>query len=437
MAQIGERTGSDMATARITVDLERDVLRSHVVVETLLNNLKDRPLDLLRALPGLIGPRKAEMLADSLSFDPAALLFNEAALEPLARAKAEGAEIVAASRLPARWAEAIVARLPMIDRIERPEAAPAPSPSAVSMAPPLSGMFAAAIEALRPHQWTKNLLVFVPILLAHRLADAQVVLGAMLAFLAFSLMASGIYLLNDLMDLGNDRNHPSKHRRPFASGRLPVGIGLAMLPLCILAAFLVASQLPPAFSVVLTFYGLMNLAYTFYLKRRLLVDVFALAAAYTLRILGGEAAAGIDPSFWLLAFSTFLFLSLALVKRYVELDTVGDEAAADKKRVMGRGYRVSDLDMLSQLGVASAFSAVLVLALYVDGQGRMGLYKTPEFIWLVCPIVLYVIGRIWVLAKRRELPDDPVFFVIRDWRSHLMGGLVVGAMLAAKFGLPT
>jgi 4-hydroxybenzoate polyprenyltransferase len=202
--------------------------------------------------------------------------------------------------------------------------------------------------------------------------------------------------------------------------------------LCFVTAALMASRLPTGFALVLGAYLALNLAYTFYLKRKLLVDVLALAAAYTLRIMAGAVAAGIDQSFWLLTFASFLFLSLALVKRYIELDTVGDEASPDKKRVMGRGYRVADLDMLSQLGVASAFSAVLVLALYVDGQGRMGLYKTPEFIWLVCPVVLYVIGRIWVLAKRRELPDDPVLFIIKDWRSHLMGAFVVAIMFAAR-----
>ncbi len=295
-----------------------------------------------------------------------------------------------------------------------------------------AGQLRAAFKALRPHQWSKNALIFLPLLLAHRFDEPMTLLSAALAFLAFSLAASGVYVVNDMMDVAQDRKHPVKRHRPIASGRLSIPAARLLAALCLVAAIGLTLQLPRGFGLVLGVYLAMNLAYTFYLKRKLLVDVFALAAAYTLRVMAGAVATGIDQSFWLLAFSSFMFLSLALVKRYVELDTVGDGESDDKKRVMGRGYRVSDLDMLSQLGVASAFSAVLVLALYVDGKGQVALYRTPELIWLICPIVLYVIGRIWVLAKRRELPDDPVFFILRDWRSHLMGGLVLAILFAAR-----
>jgi 4-hydroxybenzoate polyprenyltransferase len=298
--------------------------------------------------------------------------------------------------------------------------------------PAIASQLSAAFKSLRPHQWAKNALIFLPLILAHRLGDISALGLALLAFTAFSLAASGVYLVNDIMDVEQDRKHPVKKNRPIASGRLPVNAARLLSALCFVMAGLVTSRLPSGFGLVLGAYLALNLAYTFYLKRKLLVDVLALAAAYTLRIMAGAVATGIDQSFWLLTFASFLFLSLALVKRYIELDTVGDEDSPDKKRVMGRGYRVADLDMLSQLGVASAFSAVLVLALYVDGQGRMGLYRTPEFIWLVCPVVLYVIGRIWVLAKRRELPDDPVLFIIKDWRSLLMGAFVVAIIFAAR-----
>jgi 4-hydroxybenzoate polyprenyltransferase len=298
--------------------------------------------------------------------------------------------------------------------------------------PAIAARMVAAFRALRPHQWTKNALIFLPLILAHRLADMTATGHALLAFIAFSLAASGVYLVNDIMDVEQDRKHPVKRNRAIASGQLPVNAARLLSALCFVMAVLVTARLPSGFAMVLGAYLALNLAYTFYLKRKLLVDVLALAGAYTLRIMAGAVASGIEQSFWLLTFASFLFLSLALVKRYIELDTVGDEDSPDKKRVMGRGYRVADLEMLSQLGVASAFSAVLVLALYVDGQGRMGLYRTPEFIWLVCPVVLYVIGRIWVLARRRELPDDPVLFIIKDWRSHLMGAFVVAIMLAAR-----
>ncbi|MFM9975829.1 MAG: UbiA family prenyltransferase, partial [Beijerinckiaceae bacterium] len=231
-------------------------------------------------------------------------------------------------------------------------------------------------------------------------------------------------------DLHQDRRHAVKRHRPFASGALPVSHGLVMIPLLLGSAGLIAAELPRVFTVAMLTYFALNLGYTFYLKRKLLVDVIALSGAYTLRILAGNAAGPIEISNWLLAFSMFLFLSLALVKRYVEIDTVEAEQA-DDKRVMGRGYRTADLDMLSQLGVASGFSAVVVLALFVEGAGKSGLYKHRELIWLVCPIVLYVIGRIWVLAKRRELPHDPIMFIIKDWRSHLMGAIVVGIFCLA------
>ncbi|MGL4240043.1 MAG: UbiA family prenyltransferase, partial [Beijerinckiaceae bacterium] len=247
--------------------------------------------------------------------------------------------------------------------------------------------------------------------------------NTVLAFICFGMVASSIYLMNDLMDLRQDRRHPTKRRRPFASGALPVRHGLVALPTLIGGGALIAAQLPPMFWLAIAVYLVLNLGYTFYLKRKLLVDVIALSGAYTLRILAGNAAGPIEVSNWLLAFSMFLFFSLALVKRYVELDTVGVDPV-DEKRVMGRGYRRADLDMLSQLGVASGFAAVVVLALFVEGAGKSGLYTHRELIWLVCPIVLYVIARIWVLAKRRELPDDPIMFILRDWRSHLMAAAV-------------
>ncbi len=416
------------------IDLDRAILRSDVLAETLLANIKRYPFRvILLALRLIFGSRTvADDAARQLDFEPAALLYDRATVESLQAGTNETPGFSIVSALPSAWVAAILAHLSLVPfSVQMPGSDHARS--STSQPRPAGQMLRQAFRALRPHQWAKNILVFVPLVLAHRITDPATIRDAFLAFFCFSLTASGIYLLNDLMDLAQDRKHPVKCRRPFASGKLPISAGLLMLPLCIAGATILAALLPPMFSAVLAVYVTMNLAYTFYLKRKLLVDVLALASAYTLRIIGGEAAAGIDLSFWLLAFSTFLFLSLALVKRYVELDTVGDEESTDKKRVMGRGYRVADLDMLSQLGVASGFSAVLVLALYVDGAGRLGLYRTPEFIWLVCPIVLYVIGRIWVLAKRRELPDDPVLFIITDWRSHLMGVIVLAIMLAAKF----
>lgn len=423
----------------MTIDLDRDLLRSNVLAETLLAHVRTQPLlvlSLVLQLPFRANP--AQFVASRLAADPASLLYDATLLARLAEKAAQGQAAKAASTLPRPWLEAIISHLPGLDSHA---AAPAAGVSGIHASagsgsgwqePTWQDTARQAFKALRPHQWAKNVLVFVPMILAHRISDPQSIMAALLAFICFSLAASGIYLINDMMDLAQDRKHPAKRKRPFASGRLPLSAGFVLVPACLGGAIGLATLLPDGFMVVLGLYGILNLAYTFYLKSKLLVDVLALAGAYTLRILGGERAIDVNMSFWLLAFSTFLFLSLALVKRYVELDTVEDETGNGKNRVMGRGYRKGDLDMLSQLGVASGFSAVLVLALYVDGAGRLGLYKTPEFIWLVCPIVLYVIGRIWVLAKRRELPDDPVIFIIRDWRSHLMGLIVIAVMIAAK-----
>jgi 4-hydroxybenzoate polyprenyltransferase len=402
--------GSDVLATGVVgeVRLEGDIILSDVGAEIVLLTLRENPLRIGEAL-GLPSRHGAP-------FDPAALRYDWALVDALRRRRAAGEPIVIVSELPVSWQAAIHAYLGLSGASE-PTATPAGLPhGSVS---PLTWM-----KALRLHQWSKNALVFIPLVMAHQFFDAEALTNTVFAFICFGMVASSIYLMNDLMDLKQDRRHPTKCRRPFASGALPVRHGLMALPALLGGAALIAALLPPTFWVAMAAYFVLNLGYTFYLKRKLLVDVIALSGAYTLRILAGNAAGPIELSNWLLAFSMFLFFSLALVKRYVELDTVGVDPA-DEKRVMGRGYRRADLDMLSQLGVASGFAAVVVLALFVEGAGKSGLYSHRELIWLVCPIVLYIIARIWVLAKRRELPDDPIMFIMKDWRSHLMGAVVV------------
>lgn len=387
------------------ISLEKDLILSSLRLEGLFLTLRDRPSKALTWL------RRDASQSPELPFDPSALRYDWQRVNDLRHRKAAGQSVTITSALPAIWQNAIVAYLDL-DGAETAVANPEKPP-----------LFQALAGALRLHQWTKNILVFVPIIMAHQIFVGATLLNTLLAFFCFGLVASSIYIMNDLMDLRQDRRHPTKRHRPFASGALPVTAGLALVPLLLMLAAAMALKLPPAFMLVMGTYFVLNLGYTLYLKRKLLVDVLALSGAYTLRILAGNAAGPIELSNWLLAFSMFLFLSLALVKRYVELDTVEVEDI-NEKRVMGRGYRRGDLDMLSQLGVASGFAAVIVLALFVEGAGKSGLYKNRELIWLVCPIVLYVIGRIWVLAKRRELPDDPIMFIIKDWRSHLMAAIV-------------
>ncbi|MGL5117489.1 MAG: UbiA family prenyltransferase [Beijerinckiaceae bacterium] len=414
--------GQTTSGADAGVTLERDLLLFGGTTELFLLVLRENPAAALRLL--ISGPSAFPTPPFAIS----ALRFDQARVATLRARMENGEDVRIGSSWPEGWKQEALGHLGLLRQTNGtllPGAAESGVPPATSRP-----FWIACAKALRLHQWSKNVLIFVPLVMAHQVLNPQVAMNGLLAFICFGLVASSIYLLNDLMDLRQDRRHPSKRRRPFAAGDLSPASGLLAIPGLLGLAAIIALQLPRMFIFVMAAYVTLNIAYTFYLKRKLLVDVLALAGAYTLRILAGNAAGPIELSNWLLAFSLFLFLSLALVKRYIELDTVEDEDP-DPKRVMGRGYRRSDLDMISQLGVASGFSAVVVLALFVEGAGRSGLYSHREMIWLVCPIVLYVIGRIWVLAKRRELPDDPIMFILRDWRSHLMGVAVAAIFLLA------
>ena len=275
-------------------------------------------------------------------------------------------------------------------------------------------------RALRLHQWLKNLLVFVPLLASHQIDDASLLGTGLLAFLFFGLCASSVYLLNDLLDLPEDRQHLTKRNRPFAAGQLSLKSGLIAVALLLLVAFGGAVWLmPPEFTAALAVYYLLTLAYSLDLKRRMLLDVMVLAALYTLRVIAGAAAFQIEPTFWMLAFSMFVFLSLAMVKRYAELHSAIERGAMG--RTPGRGYRPSDLDMIATLGVVSGYLAVLVLALYIHDDATTSLYTHPELIWLAIPILLFWIGRAWMLAHRGEMHEDPVIFAARDRTSQILG----------------
>jgi 4-hydroxybenzoate polyprenyltransferase len=280
------------------------------------------------------------------------------------------------------------------------------------------------LAAVRLHQWLKNLLVFIPLLMAHQLGDPRLVGQALIAFLAFGLCASSVYLLNDLLDLPDDRQHPAKRWRPFAAGSISIAAGALLMPALLVSAFSVALLLPIEFLGVLALYYAVTLAYSLKLKRAALVDVLTLAGLYTIRIIAGAAAVSVVPSFWLLAFSMFLFLSLALVKRFTELRAMQQE---DRTTLSGRGYRTSDLEALSQFGSASAYGAILVLALYINSEAVRDLYTHPQVIWLLCPLLLYMVTRIWLLARRDQLDEDPVVFLIRDRRTQWLSG--IGAIL--------
>jgi 4-hydroxybenzoate polyprenyltransferase len=278
------------------------------------------------------------------------------------------------------------------------------------------------------HQWLKNLLVFVPALAAHQF-DPVTMLVALTAFLSFSLCASSVYVLNDLLDLGRDRQHARKRNRPFASGAIPTLRGLFMIPLLLAAALILGLAAGPGFLVVLAGYYLLTLTYSLYLKRHLMIDVVALACLYGARLLGGSVADQIELSAWLAAFSLFLFVSLAMVKRCTELVS---RVGSGDGIVAGRAYRVGDLPLLEAMAAASGFTAVLVLALYVNSETVTVLYRSPHRLWLICVIMIYWIGRTMMLAHRGDMPDDPVVFASTDRISGLcmvIVGLIVLASL--------
>lgn len=279
------------------------------------------------------------------------------------------------------------------------------------------------LKMLRVHQWAKNILVAVPAILANDLLNLSTLAECAIAFVAFSFAASSIYIVNDLADLPLDRKHKTKRNRPIAAGQVSIPVALATAGALMLAAASMSLLLPQQFALVIGAYVAMTTAYSFALKRMLLIDVLTLAGLYTVRVVAGAAATMIDVSFWLLAFSVFFFLSLALVKRFVELQ----DNPVSTSKIAGRGYRPVDQQVIAEAGMASAFAAALVLALYVDSPEVQQLYGQPWLIWPLCPIVLYLAIRIWILARRGEMHEDPVVFLLTDWRSVLMVG--VGAVL--------
>jgi 4-hydroxybenzoate polyprenyltransferase len=297
-------------------------------------------------------------------------------------------------------------------------------------------------KAIRLHQWAKNILIFLPMLLAHAWTPGLLA-GACIAFLSFGLCASATYIVNDLLDLEVDRQHPRKRRRPFASGDLSVLSGVIVIVLFLAASITLALLLPnvirtisPAlrldrphyFLVWLGIYTVTTLAYSLRLKRAVLVDVIVLSGLYTIRIIAGSAATGIGVSTWLASFSIFFFLSLAFVKRFAELENLRERGGATAK---GRGYNVADIEQLRTFGSSSGYASVVVLTLYISNLSTAQLYHHTNRLWLLIPVLLLWISRLWLEASRGQLDEDPVVYAITDRRSLFMGVLVVAIVLSA------
>lgn len=288
----------------------------------------------------------------------------------------------------------------------------------------------ALVEELRPHQWAKNLLVFVPLVTSHRFFEVAKIGECLLAFICLSACASGIYVVNDLFDLATDRLHPIKRGRPLASGRLPLVVGfplaLVLLTGGIGAALVTGTR---SLALCLVIYTAISLAYSAWLKEYALLDVFILTGLYILRIIAGGEATGIPISEWLMAFGLFFFLSLAFAKRYTELLRLAETSVPT---VMRRGYNTKDLDFIASIGCTSGYLAILVFALYINSPEMRQLYHHPLLLWLICPLLMYWITYLWLKAKRSELNEDPILFVILDRASLIIGGLVLAVIVLAS-----
>lgn len=463
--------------------MDGTLLRGDSLVESLLRLLRTDP-HLLLLLPAWLARGKArfkEEVAKSACLDPASLLYNEEFLAYLRRERAEGRRIFLVTASHKKPAQAVAEHLGLFDEViatdglrnlkgreKREELArrfgergydyagdstadlevwPGAREAIVVNASPrvlrklgdgATKVFLTSrrflprviLEAMRVRQWVKNLLVLLPVALAHRALEPAPLSSTLFAFLAFSLGASAVYVLNDLLDVEADRHHPVKRRRPFASGELPLAAGFAMIPLLLLPSVGIAIFLPRPFLLVLLLYFGLTTAYSLLLKEVALVDVLVLAGLYTLRIIAGSAASGVPVSHWLLAFSMFVFLSLGAVKRYAELRRLRGNEERDSK-LRGRGYLAGDLELIVPMGLSSGYVAVLVLALYVSSGDVVELYPRSVLLWFCCPLMLYWISRIWLLAHRGQVEDDPLSFAVRDPTTWLVTLLGVGILVAA------
>ncbi|OJY71722.1 MAG: hypothetical protein BGP16_14130 [Sphingobium sp. 66-54] len=459
---MGEETG---AKRPLCVDLDGTLIRTDLLHEAVIHYLKSSPLAIFHLLLWLWYGRAylKERLAEAIPIRCDLLPYREDLVDYLRDERDAGREIHLVTASPQAWADKVATHLGLFDEVigsnrmnykgvrkaellvERHGkgsydyvgdlAADLPAWRAARMAhfagrrarvlvnrlpghvsgrifdkdeaSPFSGL----IRAARPHQWLKNLLLFVSIAAAHQLLDFGALGKVVLAFVSFSLMASATYMINDLLDLDADRAHPRKNQRPFASGAVSIAVGVAAVALLSAVAVGVAWVLGPAFMVALATYVVVTLAYSFRLKRAALADVITLSGLYTLRIVAGTIAAGIPISSWLLAFSMFCFITLAVAKRCAEL--TGTRIEVDGK-IAGRGYYAVDIEVLGGMASASSFCASLVLCIYTTQSYVRDRYESPEILWLLCPILLYLLNRVLFMARRGHMDDDPIVFCMKD-----------------------
>ncbi len=404
------------AVPDLRVSLEGDLTGGTLALEAFWHGLRDdwRMIALApAALAGTPGTA-ARILARARPPAAEALPLASHVIARMQAARAEGRRVVLTATGPREFAEAVAARLDCVDAVEIVGTAqPAMPPTSPPPAGPGAGAarLATVLRAMRPHQWVKNLLVFLPMIASHGIGPANAG-RTLLAFVSFCLVASAVYVLNDLLDLRADRRHPTKRHRPFASGALPLSVARWLLPGLLGAGLALAALGGPALLGVMLVYAAATSAYSLKIKGTLGADVIFLALLYTLRIVAGAAVTGIPLSMWLLSFSVFLFLSLAAVKRLSELVCLENDGG--NGRASGRAYRVEDRPVMAMIATSAGFLSVLVLALYIDSPEVTALYANPQILWGLGIGLLYWISRTVLFAHRGAMDQDPVVFALTD-----------------------
>lgn len=466
--------------APLCVDLDGTLVKSNTSMDGLCRFVRLHPIELWRIPVWLargLACAKAE-IAKRVSLDPAHLPYNSKVFEYLQAQRREGRQLILATGADRATAISIARHLGIFDAVlasdgntnltrsqklarlnwefgqfnyignSRSDIPLLKTASEPMLANPSMGLrlslvfgririaqifvdrrpfFKTALKAFRVHQWAKNVLLFLPLLLSHKIT-AFGAAAAVAAFFCFSFMASANYLINDMLDIESDRRHPSKRGRPFAAGDLPVTSGLLLSILLFAGGLAMLPLLPPAFEWWLAVYVAGTLAYSFYLKQIPIFDVLLLSGLYTLRLLAGGAATGTAISQWLAGFSTLLFLSLGMVKRFSELGNLRERGVTIS---YGRGYTVSDMQQVRSFGTSSAIAAVVMFMLYIGHQDVSHLYSHAFRLWLIVPLLIYWLFRVWLLASRGELDDDPVVFALRDRMSLVVGALVVAVAISS------
>jgi 4-hydroxybenzoate polyprenyltransferase len=461
----------------LCVDLDGTLVKSDTLVDSLLVMVRTHPLELVK-VPGWIAQGKATLkaqVAERVSLDVAHLPYNKPLVAFLEKEHGQGRRLYLATGADTSLAVRVAQHTALFDGVlasdgktnltgsnklesfqkhfpgsgfdyignARPDIPLLAAANKAMVANPDGALSSAARagrfkvaqrfddrapwtrtlrKALRLHQWAKNALIFLPLILAHSLALPRVT-EAVVAFLCFSLCASATYILNDLLDIEADRRHPRKRYRPFASGDLSAKTGVLIAGGFLVASLAAALALPVGFLVYLLLYLLTTLSYSFYFKRIVLIDVLLLSGLYTIRLLAGAAAARVPISPWLAGFSIFLFLSLAMVKRFSEMQNLRTAGAVPSN---GRGYLISDIEQLRAFGTSAAYAAVVVFSFYISSLAGTKLYLHAQRLWLITPLMIFWLSRVWLLASRGEMDEDPVIFAVTDKPS-----LVIGIAVAA------